>query len=128
MISPQQTTGKFFVPRDGGMPVFATADHQARLISDLNYDLVERVSDAGAHHIGQTREGVLIFGTEDQAWRLSHELGGLDQTNRVMPSFTSAKVPSYFGKDFERAAEGLRPANANVPFFNPAPQMAYRAA
>ncbi|MBN8521752.1 MAG: hypothetical protein J0L77_07645 [Alphaproteobacteria bacterium] len=128
MISPQQTTGQFFVPHDGGMPVFATAQHQANVIADLNYDLVDHVSAVGAHHLGQTREGVLLLGTEAQAWQLSHELGGLvERAQPVTSSVPAAKVSSFFGKDFERAVAGLRVANTNIPFFKPAP-MAYRAA
>lgn len=126
---PQMTTGQFFVPFNDGMPAFATPAHQADMLTDdrIDFDVIDQASDIGAIHLGQTKDGVLIHGTEAQAWALYQSFNPeapAVQTAMVAPA--KPKVADFCRTDFTRAGRVLAPSF--VPAFAPRAQDGMRLA
>ena len=119
---PQMTAGQFFVPFDDGMPAFATPIHQANMLSDdqIDFDVIDQASDIGAIHLGQTKDGVLIHGTEAQAWALYQSFNPeapVVQAAMVAPA--KPKVADFCRTDFTRAGRVSTPSFG--PAFSPRP-------
>lgn len=117
---PQMTTGQFFVPFDDGMPAFATPAHQSGALPDdqINFDVIDQASDVGAIHLGQTKHGVLIHGTEAQAWALYQSFNpDVPAVQAAIAAPAKPKVADFCRTDFTRAGRAPKPSYA--PAFAP---------